>query len=98
MNRNEKTEEYLKNALDNIDEDRGNASYILHNLIQEMKSQGGASFKENGIVASKLLETLQRSNEQLVKIVQILDKKSVKEDEKLSQKDLDELDSQSNGE
>lgn len=74
---NKKTlEDYIQLATLNIDNDRAVANKLLLDLVNEM-SQTNDKYKHRdfGEVASKYLETLQRSNEQLVKIASIVQKK-----------------------
>jgi len=63
----------LKEALDNIREDRKKTEKLLKELLVEINS-GDASHARAGIVAAKYVETLQRSNEQIVKIIAQLSK------------------------
>jgi len=48
--------------------------------MKEMQKQGNALavIEKNGLIASKYVETLQRSNEQLVKISSIIQKRETK--------------------
>jgi len=87
-------EGYINDVIQNINDDRAVTSSLLTDLIIEIKKspQPYDSHKELGQVAAKYVETLQRSNEQLVKIATLLHKKSSKaEDVSLSNKDKDEL-------
>ena len=58
-------------ALTNIREDREQTKDLLKDLIKYL---GGAEdrHRDVGLTAAKYVETLQRSNEQLVKIVALL--------------------------
>ena len=59
-----------------IRDDRAITSALLTELVVEMKKDSSAdTHKDLGVIASKYVETLQRSNEQLVKITNILSKK-----------------------
>lgn len=92
MSKNGKSlEEYLTEATQNINNDRAVASKLLLDLVNEM-SQTNDKYKHKdfGEVASKYLETLQRSNEQLVKIASIIQKKEGAQ-ETLSGKEKDEI-------
>jgi len=82
-------EKYLEEAIDNIREDRGKTKEFLEQL-EEVVSDDSYSHKQLGIVAAKFLETLQRSNEQLVKVAALMQKKQEKS-VGLSEKDKDEL-------
>jgi len=73
-----KIEKYLEEAINNIREDRKKADSLLKDIAQYI-GQSQERHREVGLTAAKYLETLQRSNEQLVKITDIL-KKSIKSD------------------
>ena len=82
---------YLGEAVDNIREDRGKAKEFLEQLEEVVSESDDAyNLKQLGLVAAKYLETLQRSNEQLVKVAALLQKKQGK-NEGLTEKDKDEL-------
>ena len=66
-----KVDSYINEAIDNIREDRK----ITRDLLEDALKWGikdEARHKEVGIVLSKYVETLQRSNEQLLKVVTLL--------------------------
>ena len=84
-----KLDRYLEEAINNIREDRDKAKEFLQNL-EKIITEDVYSQKQLGIVAAKYLETLQRSNEQLVKITALLQKKQGK-DAGLSEEDKNEL-------
>jgi len=86
-----KLEEYISEATQNIQNDRAVAGKLLLDLVNEM-SQTNDKYKHKdfGEVASKYLETLQRSNEQLVKIASIIQRKEGNK-ENLSGKEKDEI-------
>jgi hypothetical protein len=68
-------EEYLEEAIANIRNDRAITSALLTDLFQELKKNNDIETHKNlGLIASKYVETLQRSNEQLVKLTSILNK------------------------
>jgi len=71
-------EEFLDEAVTNIRADRAITAALLTDLVQEMKASGSSLTvnQQCGMIASKYVETLQRSNEQLVKISAILQKKT----------------------
>lgn len=69
-----KTKEYVQEATQNIRDDRALASKLLTDLISNMAGQ--SDHQSLGLVAAKYLETLQRSNEQLVKITSIVNRDS----------------------
>jgi hypothetical protein len=66
--------EYVQEAINNIRDDRAMASSLLIELMKVLK-QDETKHQYSGPVAAKYLETLQRSNEQLVKITALLSKK-----------------------
>jgi len=69
-----KTDNYLDEAIENIRKDREITKDLLNDLIIYL-SKDEARHTEVGTVAAKYVETLQRSNEQLVKLVTLLEKK-----------------------
>ena len=71
-------DDFLQEAIGNIRADRAITAALLTDLVQEMKASGSSLTvnQQCGLIASKYVETLQRSNEQLVKISAILQKKS----------------------
>ncbi len=73
-----KVEEYLEEAVLNIREDRKKALSLLAD-IADFIGQSQDRHKEVGQTAAKYLETLQRSNEQLVKIAALHEKSSKSE-------------------
>ena len=64
-------EERISEAIQNVRDDRSIVGSLLTDLMIYMKKDQ-AAHKECGVIASKYVETLQRSNEQLVKISNIL--------------------------
>jgi hypothetical protein len=66
--------EYIDQATTNINEDRAATKSLLMNLMKYMQNQEDRH-KEVGIVAAKYLETLQRSNDQLVRLASLLQKR-----------------------
>jgi hypothetical protein len=72
------SEELIAEALQNIREDRQETADLLKELKVEIQS-GETTHSRSGVVAAKYLETLQRSNEQMVKIVGIINKNKEKE-------------------
>ncbi len=65
-------DEYIENAINNIENDRAITSNLLTDLVVEIKSS--QSHKELGQIAAKYVENLQRSNEQMVKLAALLQK------------------------
>lgn len=71
-------DKYIEESLSNIRDDRAVTSTLLTELLMEMKKAGVGDLethKQLGLIASKYVETLQRSNEQLVKITALLSKR-----------------------
>ena len=84
-----KLDHYLEQAIDNIDNDRKITRELLDDVVRYM-SKDEARHREVGLTASKYVETLQRSNEQLVKVAALIQKNQVK-DVGLSEEDKEEL-------
>jgi hypothetical protein len=68
------SKEFVQEAADNIRKDRAIASTLLIELMKILKTDE-TKHQNSGPVAAKYLETLQRSNEQLVKLASLLSKK-----------------------
>lgn len=64
----------IEEATMNVKEDRAATKVLLTTLMRYM-AETDDRHREVGIVAAKYLETLQRSNEQLVKIASLVHKK-----------------------
>ena len=79
---------YIVDATENIKNDRAMALKLLTDVMKNMNT--GHDHKDLGQVASKYLETLQRSNEQLVKLSTLIQKQTSVSAE-LSEKDKSEL-------
>ena len=89
--KNQNLEDFLEEAIENIRSDRAITSHLLTELVQEMNKQSSIStIQQCGMIASKYVETLQRSNEQLVKISSLIQKKEGKQ-EGLSSFEKDEI-------
>ena len=84
----ENLEDLVDEAIKNIRDDRSMTSTLLVDLVQVLKTDP-SKHQYQGQVAAKYLETLQRSNEQLVKITSMMSKGSAKDG--LTQEDKDEL-------
>ena len=80
---------YLEEAVDNIRKDRNVAKDLLTDVIKVLQ-QDQTMHREIGNIAAKYVETLQRSNEQLVKVAALLQKKNNSSDS-LTAKDKKEL-------
>tara|TARA_A100001515_G_scaffold145085_1_gene151939 strand:+ start:7988 stop:8299 length:312 start_codon:yes stop_codon:yes gene_type:complete len=68
-------DQLLEQAVKNIKEDRAVTNALLLDLMKYMKVQGDHTHEQVGPVAAKYVETLQRSNEQLVKVGTLVHKK-----------------------
>tara|TARA_Y100000034_G_C6525121_1_gene226088 strand:- start:146 stop:433 length:288 start_codon:yes stop_codon:yes gene_type:complete len=82
-------EKYILEALENIHNDRKVTKDLLKDVMRYLASDD-VNHEKVGQVAAKYVETLQRSNEQLVKIVSLLQKQDNKQ-QGLSQQDKNEL-------
>ena len=71
MSKKQNIDEYLKEAIDNIRDDRDVTKELLDDVIQFL-AKGESTHRDVGLTAAKYVETLQRSNEQLVKISGLL--------------------------
>ena len=85
----DKVEKEIAKAISNIKNDRAVTRTLL-NDIMEYLSVSKDRHVEVGTVAAKYVETLQRSNEQLVKLVGIMNKKTTS-DNCLSLRDKEDL-------
>ena len=82
-------ESYISEAIKNIRSDRAITTTLLMELMEYMKKDDDK--KESvGTIAAKYVETLQRSNEQLVKVSALIQKKTAGSEE-LSTEDKEEL-------
>ena len=68
------SQSFVEEAADNIRKDRALASTLLIELMNIIKTDE-TKHQYSGPVAAKYLETLQRSNEQLVKLASLISKK-----------------------
>tara|TARA_R110000764_G_scaffold44909_1_gene101058 strand:+ start:455 stop:751 length:297 start_codon:yes stop_codon:yes gene_type:complete len=81
----------ISKALDNITSDRDEIKELLSDLKQYL-SGSQDRYTEVGTVAAKYVETLQRSNEQLVKLAALVHKKDAdKGTDSFSEGDKDRL-------
>ena len=84
-------EKYIEDATRNINEDRAATKVLLTNLMKYMNISDDRH-REVGLVAAKYLETLQRSNEQLVKVASLMQKTTRSENNtSISEDEKDEL-------
>tara|TARA_R100000664_G_C2737753_1_gene126840 strand:+ start:643 stop:936 length:294 start_codon:yes stop_codon:yes gene_type:complete len=68
-----KVDKFLEEAIDNIREDRQVTRELLDDAIKWL-SKDESRHQNIGITLSKYVETLQRSNEQLVKVAGLMSK------------------------
>ena len=80
---------YIDQATKNITDDRAATQSLLVNLMKFIQGSDDRH-RELGMVAAKYLETLQRSNEQLVKLASLLQKGESKSDE-ITESDREEI-------
>jgi len=71
---NGKLASLIDKSLRNIEDDRATANKLLTDLIIYMAKTGDSAHMSHGHIAAQYLETLQRSNEQIVKIASIIQK------------------------
>tara|TARA_R100001129_G_C5127654_1_gene192120 strand:+ start:258 stop:551 length:294 start_codon:yes stop_codon:yes gene_type:complete len=81
--------DFIEDATKNIVDDRAATKSLLMNLMKYMQISDDRH-KEVGLIAAKYLETLQRSNEQLVKLAALMQKKENSK-EGISEEDKQEL-------
>jgi hypothetical protein len=84
-----KVEDFIEQAKSNITEDRAATKTLLMNLMKYMQTSDDRH-REVGLVAAKYLETLQRSNEQLVKLAALV-QKDTKQNQNITEEDKQEL-------
>ena len=84
-----KSKKHIEKAIKNIEDDREITRELLDDAIKWL-AVDDARHQDIGMTLAKYVETLQRSNEQLVKIVTMLQKKQ-KEEVGLSKEDKDDL-------
>jgi len=83
-----KLEKYIEEALENIRTDRGITRELLDDAMKYL-AKDESRHRDIGITLSKYVETLQRSNEQLVKVASLVSK--TEGADSISQKELDEI-------
>ena len=79
----------IEKALENVEEDRATTKELLQDLMKYL-AVTDERHREVGPVAAKYVETLQRSNEQLVKIASLMQKQKSSSFE-ISSADKDQL-------
>ena len=85
----ENLDKYLLDAIENINNDRAVTKMLLLDVIELIKKTK-ENHKDVGAIAAKYVETLQRSNEQLVKVTSLIAKEESKSDG-LTDKDMEEI-------
>ena len=83
-----KVDKFLQEAIDNIRDDRGITRELLDDAIKWL-SKDESRHQNIGITLSKYVETLQRSNEQLVKVATLMSKNEVSGN--LTDADMDDI-------
>ena len=81
-------EELIGQALDNIEHDRQVTEEMLNDLQCYLKAND-SRYAEVGNTAAKFVETLQRSNEQIVKIAALMSKNE--KSDGLSENDMEDI-------
>ena len=74
-----KAQDYIEQAIQNINEDRETTRDLLDDAIKYL-AKDESRHRDIGVVLAKYVETLQRSNEQLVKIINIMNKNESTQD------------------
>ena len=87
MSKKQNVNDYLKEAIDNIRDDRDVTKELLDDVLQFL-AKGESTHRDVGLTAAKYVETLQRSNQQLVKISGLMLKQETK-DSSVSLSDMD---------
>ena len=82
-------DEFVKEATENIHEDRSLTKTLLIDLLAYIKKSDD-NHRNVGMIAAKYVETLQRSNEQLVKLASLIQKKTGASNE-LTSEDREEI-------
>lgn len=90
MKTNFNKNELIQKAINNIEKDRKNAQELLED-VAEFIGEAKERYATTGMVAAKYLETLQRSNEQLVKLISLMKKNQEDQYGELNQKDKENL-------
>ncbi len=87
--KNKNLNSFIEKATENITDDRAATKTLLLSLMKYMQT-GDDRHREFGLIAAKYLETLQRSNEQLVKLAALMQKKE-KSTDGISEQDRQDL-------
>tara|TARA_R100000808_G_C2150827_1_gene159690 strand:- start:3933 stop:4247 length:315 start_codon:yes stop_codon:yes gene_type:complete len=90
MSKIDNLEEYITEAIENIRSDRALIMSLLTELMVYIKADDHRH-ESVGPIAAKYVETLQRSNEQLVKVSTLIEKKEKAVTQGLTELDKGEL-------
>jgi len=80
----------LENAVQNIESDRAAISAVLTDVMIYLK-KNEENHKGAGHIAAKYFEALQRSNDQLIKLLTLQERRERQEDDNLSPDELYDL-------
>ena len=80
----------LENAVQNIESDRAAISAVLTDVMIYLK-KNEENHKGAGHIAAKYFEALQRSNDQLIKLLALQERRERQEDDSLSPDELYDL-------
>ena len=80
----------LENAVQNIESDRAAISAVLTDVMIYLK-KNEENHKGAGHIAAKYFEALQRSNDQLIKLLTLQERRERQEDDSFSPDDLYDL-------
>ena len=83
-------EKYIEEATKNITEDRAATKTLLMTVMKYIQTSE-ERHRDAGLIAAKYLETLQRSNEQLVKIAALIQKKESNNAQGITDQDKKDL-------
>ena len=84
-----KLEDIINKALENIESDREVTKDLLNDAIQYL-SKDESRHRDIGLTFAKYVETLQRSNEQMVKVAGLIQKNDKKSDN-LTEEDMENI-------
>lgn len=91
MDNSKDVNNFISQAKNNIVEDRAATKTLLMSLMKYMKTDETTDrHREFGLIAAKYLETLQRSNEQLVKLAALIQKRE-RGEQGISEQDKQDL-------
>ena len=85
-----KLDDYIFEVTENVRDDREVTKELLQDILQYL-AKSEENHKYVGMVAAKYVETLQRSNEQLVKVASLLQKDGPDSGFEMSLDDKDKL-------